>query len=69
MTPAPRKAAPKAKSGAAKVRRTGPQVRGKATVRKADWRRPRADRVARLRGRLRQVYGVPVERPHGDPIG
>lgn len=51
------------------ARRTGAQVRGKATVSKADWRRPRADRVRRLAGRLRQVYGVPVERPHGDPIG
>lgn len=51
------------------TRRTGPQVRGKATVSKADWRRPRADRVARLRARLQAVYGVPVERPHGDPIG
>ncbi len=50
-------------------RRTGPQVRGKATVSKADWRRPRADRVARLRERLQGVYGLPVERPHGDPIG
>jgi len=50
-------------------RRTGPQVRGKATVSKADWRRPRADRIARLRERLLAVYGKPVERPHGDPIG
>jgi endonuclease-3 len=44
-------------------------VRGKATVARADWRTPRADRVGRLRERLRDVYGVPVERPHGDPIG
>lgn len=51
------------------TRRTGAQVRGKATVSKADWRRPRADRVRRLRQRLREVYAVPVERPHGDPIG
>ncbi len=61
----PRRPEPKTKP----ERRTGPQVRGKATVRKADWRRPRADRVARLRERLQGVYGVPVERPHGDPIG
>ena len=52
-----------------KTRRTGPQVRGQATVRRSAWHRPRADRVARLRTRLRTVYGVPVERPHGDPIG
>ena len=65
---APRK--PKAAvTAAAKERRTGPQVRGKATVSKADWRRPRADRIARLRERLLGVYGKPVERPHGDPIG
>lgn len=51
------------------IRRTGAQVRGKVSVSRADWRRPRADRVARLRSRLRTVYGVPVERPHGDPIG
>jgi endonuclease-3 len=44
-------------------------VRGKATISRADWRRPRADRVQRLRERLRQVYALPVERPHGDPIG
>ncbi len=50
-------------------RRTGPQVRGKATISKADWRKPRADRVARLRERLLGVYGKPVERPHDDPIG
>lgn len=67
MTPAPRK--PAAAAGAAKARRTGPQVRGKATISRQDWRRPRADRVRRLRGRLREVYAVPVERPHGDPIG
>jgi endonuclease-3 len=51
------------------TRRTGPQVRGKATISRADWRRPRADRIARLRERLLGVYGKPVERPHGDPIG
>lgn len=50
-------------------RRTGPQVRGRATVSKADWRRPRSDRVGRLRGRLQEIYGLPVEHPHGDPIG
>ena len=61
MSPAPRKPAP--------PRRTGPQVRGKATVKRADWRRPRRDRVGRLRERLAAVYGRPVERAHGDPTG
>lgn len=32
------------------------------------WRRPRADRVARIRARLREIYGTPVVRPHGDAI-
>ncbi len=50
-------------------RRTGPQVRGRATISRAQWRRPRSDRVARIRSRLAEVYGLPVERPHGDPIG
>ena len=63
MSPAPRKPPPPTKA-----RRTGPQVRGKATISRADWRRPRADRVRRVRQRLRHVYGVPVERPHHDPI-
>ena len=67
MSPTPRRAAASVSKPAA--RRTGPQVRGKATVSRAEWRRPRADRVRRLRERLRQVYAMPVERPHGDPIG
>ncbi|MFT4033950.1 MAG: DNA lyase [Patulibacter sp.] len=54
---------------ASTARRTGPQVRGKATISRADWRAPSAGRVRRLRSRLRDLYGVPVERPHGDPIG
>ncbi|MDQ8044233.1 MAG: DNA lyase [Solirubrobacteraceae bacterium] len=73
MTPAPKRprgAASKAKPAtAAAKRRTGPQVRGKATVSRAAWKRPTRDRVTRLRGRLRGVYGIPVERPHHDPIG
>lgn len=39
-----------------------------ATVPRKDWRRPKPDRVARIRARLREVYGVPVARPHGDAI-
>jgi endonuclease III len=32
------------------------------------WRRPAARRVRALRGRLRELYGVPVMAPHGDPL-
>ena len=39
-----------------------------ATVSRADWRRPSAARVARLRERLRTIYGVPLMDPHGDPL-
>jgi endonuclease III len=34
----------------------------------AGWRRPSARRVRALRGRLREVYGIPVMAPHGDPL-
>lgn len=34
----------------------------------ASWRRPSAARVARLRERLRGLYGVPTMQPHGDPL-
>ncbi|MDO9353029.1 MAG: DNA lyase, partial [Solirubrobacteraceae bacterium] len=44
-------------------------MRGKASVARADWKPPSRDRIVRLRGRLQGVYGVPVERPHFDPIG
>ena len=30
---------------------------------------PSRDRVARIRGRLQEVYGVPCAPPHGDPLG
>jgi endonuclease III len=33
-----------------------------------DWVPPTSARVARLRERLRDVYGVPLMAPHGDPI-
>jgi endonuclease-3 len=80
MSPAPKRPAAGARTagraksktaaaGAKPVRRKGPQVRGKATISRADWKPPTSDRVKRLRGRLQSIYGVPVERPHGDPIG
>jgi endonuclease-3 len=33
------------------------------------WQRPAARRVRALRARLREMYGVPVMAPHGDPLG
>ena len=33
------------------------------------WQRPPARRVRALRARLREMYGVPVMAPHGDPLG
>lgn len=37
-------------------------------VSRAAWRRPSRARVARIRERLAQVYGVPIAQPHGDPL-
>jgi endonuclease-3 len=37
-------------------------------VTRAGWRRPTRGRVARIRERLAEVYGVPVAEPHGDPL-
>jgi endonuclease-3 len=39
-----------------------------ATVPRAEWRAPGRARVERLRERLREVYGVPVQPPHEDPL-
>jgi endonuclease III len=39
-----------------------------ATIARADWRAPDRPRVARLREKLRDVYGVPVAPPHEDPL-
>ncbi|MEA2254859.1 MAG: endonuclease [Solirubrobacteraceae bacterium] len=36
---------------------------------KTPWRRPSARRVGAVRERLRELYGVPVMAPHGDPLG
>jgi endonuclease-3 len=41
---------------------------GCAGVSRAAWRRPARARVARIRERLAEVYGVPVREPHGDPL-
>jgi endonuclease-3 len=32
------------------------------------WKPPTRARVVRVRDRLREVYGIPLMRPHGDPI-
>jgi len=37
-------------------------------VRAIDYKPPTRARVARVRDRLRAVYGVPLMRPHGHPI-
>jgi endonuclease-3 len=37
-------------------------------VSRAGWRRPSRARVARIRERLAEVYGVPVADPHGDAM-
>jgi endonuclease III len=34
----------------------------------AGWKRPRRSRVRAIRDRLREVYGQPVNQPHGHPI-
>ena len=39
-----------------------------AAVARADWRPPSRARIAGLRSRLRDVYGVPVMEPHGDAL-
>jgi endonuclease-3 len=39
-----------------------------ATVPRDAWRAPARTRVARIRERLQDVYGVPVQPPHEDPL-
>ncbi len=39
-----------------------------ARAARAGWRRPSRARVARIRERLAEVYGVPAAEPHGDPL-
>ncbi|WP_272475557.1 endonuclease III domain-containing protein [Baekduia alba] len=40
-----------------------------ATIRRDVWRPPTRARVARIREKLRDVYGVPLAPPHADPLG
>jgi endonuclease-3 len=59
-----REAVPRA---AAKTAR--PKTRGAAAKRSAaPWEAPSRARVLRVRDRLREVYGIPLMRPHGHPI-
>ncbi len=39
-----------------------------ATIPPAEWRRPTRRRVAAIRDRLRDVYGVPIMAPHEQPL-
>jgi endonuclease-3 len=39
-----------------------------AAAEKSTWKRPRRARVLAIRDRLRELYGRPVNRPHGHPI-
>jgi len=40
-----------------------------ARAKRSDWRPPRPERVARIRARLREIYGTPALEPHGDALG
>jgi endonuclease-3 len=40
----------------------------KGKGKKTAWKPPSRARVIRVRERLREVYGIPLMRPHGDPI-
>jgi endonuclease-3 len=44
-------------------------VSAPATIPRAAWAPPSRARVAGLRARLRETYGVPCAPPHGDPLG
>ncbi|HEX8156343.1 MAG TPA: endonuclease III [Solirubrobacteraceae bacterium] len=39
-----------------------------ARAARANWKKPARARVARIRGRLAELYGVPAMEPHGDPL-
>ena len=41
---------------------------GSASPVRGEWRRPRRARVRAIRDRLRELYGRPVNQPHGHPI-
>jgi endonuclease III len=47
---------------------TPASIRRRAAGRSAPWRPPTRARVLRVRDRLREVYGVPLMRPHSHPI-
>lgn len=40
----------------------------KVAASRAAWKAPSRARVARVRARLAELYGVPVQPPHGDPL-
>jgi endonuclease-3 len=42
--------------------------RGRGPGPRAGWKRPRLARVRAIRDRLRDLYGRPMQRPHGKPI-
>jgi endonuclease-3 len=44
------------------------QHRGRVTITRAAWRRPTRARVARIRDRLRELYGTPAAPPHHQPL-
>ncbi|MGH2923781.1 MAG: endonuclease III domain-containing protein [Solirubrobacterales bacterium] len=44
------------------------EPRRRIPKRDPDWRRPSRRRVLAIRDRLRELYGRPVNRPHGHPI-
>ena len=43
-------------------------ARRSAKASASGWQPPSRARVVRIRERLREVYGIPLMRPHGDPI-
>jgi endonuclease-3 len=45
-----------------------PPIEDRPAIAARDWRPPRRARVVRVRERLREVYGIPLMRPHGHPI-
>ena len=46
-----------------------PKARAATSKRRtAPWKAPSRTRVLRVRDRLREVYGIPLMRPHGEPI-
>ena len=66
--PSPRRREP-VSDGGRLTRRAVSATEGAATITPAPaWRPPAPRRVRAIRDRLRLVYGVPVAKPHGDPI-